>query len=213
MAFSGFHLHLNGYSGSITITEGSDSAAVTPKATDSAWRIASALATAATSACSSTYSFSVNDAGLLTISSTGTFNVAMSSAIQSRFNFSASSYSSVSSVTSTTAPDGSFHPYDDGDGVLFTRDLRGPSSQGFETYEGGMWLNTPGTNLRFPILSVSCLRAKVVEFMAITQDLGTPSRVDVLESGAVTQCSLGTITIREVDPIEGWTQISLEVVK
>ena len=213
MAYGGIQFHVSGWAGAITITEGSDSFTVTPNATASPWETASALVVGATSACSSTYSFSVSNVGILTVTSTGTFDLSMSATVQGLFNFSAASYSGVSSVSTTTAPDGSFFPYDDGDGVLFTRRIRAPLNQGFEVYDGGRWANTPGTRHKFPILSVSCLRSKVEEFMDAAQLVGTPSKVDVIDSGAVVSLHLGTITINEQDATSGWTRIGLEVVE
>lgn len=213
MAFGGLQFHVSGWAGSITIAEGASHFTLTPKATASPWVTASALVVGATSACASTYSFSVSDVGVLTISSTGSFDLTMSAAIQGLFNFSAASYSGISSVSTTTAPDGSFFPYDDGDGVLFTRRIRAPLNRGFEVYDGGSWLNTPGTRHKFPILSVSCLRSKVEEFMDAAQLVGTPSKVDVIESGAVISLHLGTIAINEQDPTTGWTRIGMEVVE
>ena len=213
MAYGGIQFHVSGWSGSITITEGSDSFSVTPKATASPWVTASALVVGATSNCSSTYTFSVSNTGVLTISSTGTFDLTMSTAIQGIMNFSATSFSGVSSASTTTAPDGSFFPYDDGDGVLFTRRVRAPINQGFEVYDGGRWLNTPGTNHKFPVLSVSCLRSKVEEFMDAVQLVGTPSKVDLIDSGSVVSLNLGNIRINEQDRVSGWTRIGLEVVE
>ena len=211
--FGGFQLHTVGFSGIITITEGIGSFSVTPKYTDSPYRILDSLVAGATANLSSSYTWSLANSGAVTVSGSGAFDLAMSSAIQSLFNFSAASYSGITSATTTTAPDGAFFPYDDGDGVLFTRDLRSPLSQGFEVYQGGFWNNTPGTNLKSPILVVGCLRANVVEFMTQFQKIGSPAKVDLYDGGSIISMFLGNVSVNEIDPVDGWTRITLEVVR
>jgi len=213
MAYGGIQFHVSGWSGSITITEGIGASTITPAATSSPWQVADALVQAANADLLSDYSWSVADSGALTLQSTGTFDLAMSATIQSLFDFAAASYSSISSVTTDGPAVGGFFPYSDGDGVLFTRRVRAPINQGFELYEGGRWLNTPGTNPKFPILSVSCLRSKVAEFMETIQNLGTPSKVDLYSSGSLVSCFLGSISINEQDPTSGWTRIGIEVIE
>lgn len=213
MAYGGIQFHVSGWSGSITITEGIGSSTITPAATSSPWQVAQALVLAANADLTSTYSWSVSDSGALTISSTGTFDLSMSTTIQNIFDFASNSYVSVSSVTTDGEAVGGFFPYSDGDGVLFTRRVRAPINQGFELYEGGRWLNTPGTNPKFPVLSVSCLRSKVAEFMETIQNLGTPSKVDLYDSGSIVSCFLGTISINEQDVTTGWTRIGIEVIE
>ena len=209
--YGAMHFHISGFAGSITITEGADTASVTPKKTDSVWRVLSLLATTATSNCASTYSFSIANNGILTISSTGTFNLAMSTEIRDLCKFASTNYNSVTSVPTSSSPDTSFAPYTDGDGVLFMRNLRAPLGRGFETFEGGHWNNTPGTELKFPLLAFSVLRADLERFLDVTQKIGTPSKVDVLDDGVVSSFFLGSINVAEQDPIEGWTRVRIEV--
>lgn len=210
--FGGFVFHVSGFSGFILVEEGADSFQYTPKATDSPWGVLQAVAEGATAACSSTYLWGVDDSGLVTLRASGTFDLTMSTEIQGVLGFSSATYTGIFNVTSTTAPDGSFFPYSDGDGVLFTRRIRGPLNRGFEVYGGGRWLNTPGTNHTFPVLSVSCLRANVAEFMEQVENLGTPARVDLYEDGQIRTLDLGSISIAEQDQVSGWSRIALEVV-
>ena len=210
--FGGFVFHVSGFSGSITIDQGADSFTYTPKATESPWGILDELATGATAECSGTYTFGVYDSGLVILRSTDSFNLTMSTDIQTILGFSASSYTGITNVTSTNAPKGSFFPYSDGDGVLFTRRIKAPINRGFEVYGGGRWLNTPGTNHTFPVLSVSCLRANVAEFMEQVENLGTPARVDLIKDSVITTLDLGSISIAEQDQVSGWSRIALEVV-
>tara|TARA_R100000655_G_scaffold28902_1_gene58681 strand:+ start:343 stop:981 length:639 start_codon:yes stop_codon:yes gene_type:complete len=209
--FGALHFHAAGFVGSLVLSEGADSVTVTPNATDGVWSVLSQLATAATSGCASTYTFSVTNAGIVSISSTGTFNLAMTAETQAICGFSAASFSSVSSVSSTAAPATSFTPYTDGDGVLLLGNLRAPMSEGFQVFDGGHWANTPGTGLKFPHLSFSCLRSVLEDFLDVTQLIGTPSKVDIMINGSPSTFFLGNIRVSEQDPIDGWTRVNLEV--
>jgi hypothetical protein len=209
--FGALHFHAAGFVGTIVITEGSDTITVTPNKTDSVWRVLDALATAATAGASSTYTFSVSNAGVVSIASTGTFNLTTTAENAALCKFSGTSFSSVSSVTSTAAPASSFTPYTDGDGILFLGNLRVPQDQGVQTFDGGYWLNCGATSLKFPSLSFSCLRPVLETFLDVTQIVGTPAKVDLIVDGSPSSFFLGAIRVSEQDAIDGWSRVTLEI--
>ena len=184
---------------------------VTPNPTASAWQILSDLASLATSDLASNYDFTISNTGLVRVSSSAVFDVTMSSEIQSLCNFSASSYANISSLATQGAPAGSFHPYTDGDGIYFTKRFRVPVSRGVELYNGSSFANCPGTNPIYPALSFSVPRTDLLDFLDITQDIGTPAKVDVWDGSQFVTLFLGAIGVNELDAIEGFSQIKIEV--
>lgn len=213
MSFGGVHLHQKGYAGSITITEGSDTATITPTKTASAWQILSDLAALATTNCAGTYAFSVANTGVVRVTSAATFSVSMSTEIQTLCNFDQNTYTSITNLATQADPVGSFHPYTDGDGIYFTKRFRVPTQRGVELYNGSAFVNCPGTNTKFPALSFSVPRTGVLDFLSKTQGIGTPSKVDVWDGTQFITLTLGAIRVRELDAIEGFSQIGLEVVE
>lgn len=209
--FGALHFHVSGFVSSMVIVEGASSVTVTPNKTDSVWRVLHELAAAATSGLASTYTFSVSNTGIVSISSTGTFTLVTTTENAALCKFSTSHFPGVTSVTSTAAPDSSFTPYTDGDGILFMGNLRVPQDQGFLTFNGGYWLHSGSTSLKFPSLSFSCLRPVLEDFLDCTQLIGSPAKVDVIVDGSPSSFFLGGIRVSEQDAIDGWTRVSMEI--
>lgn len=209
--FGALNFHVVGFESAFAITEGADSVILYPNKTDGVWRVLHELTTKATSDLASDYFFTVSDSGFVSISSTGTFSFFTGSENSNLCGFSTNIYYNVTVVTGTAAPASSFTPYADGDGILFLGNLRAPMSEGFQVFDGGHWANTPGTGLKFPHLSFSCLRSVLEDFLDVTQLIGTPSKVDIMINGSPSTFFLGDIRVSEQDPIDGWTRVTLEV--
>lgn len=215
MAVSGLQFYVGGFTGAVSITDGSDTVTVTPTSTSSPLLIFVSLAALAEAEFGGTWAVSITSAGLMKLTSAGagTWTISFSGTTQSICGFSSASYAGVSSVTSEAGPTGSFYPYSDHLGIVYALDVRTPISEGKKSSAACFWMNTPGTNHKRPLLRFSVLRPEALEFLDAVQDLGNPAKVDVWDGSTRVALYVGAIRTRERNAIDGWTQFELEVIR
>jgi hypothetical protein len=210
----GLQFWIKGWSGSISVTDGSDTETITPTDAASPLQTMISLASQCQATFGGTWSASVTSDFFLTLTSSGagTWSATFGGTCDSLTGFSAS-YSSVSTITASSIATGAFYPYSDGLGLLYALDERVPTNQGVQAYSSAFFFNTPGDNLRRPAVSFSCLRAKSLEFIEAIDSLGTPAKVDLWDDTTPRTYYLGNIRTSERAAIDGWTEFSLEVVR
>ena len=215
MAISGLQFYIKTFSGSISITDGSDTVSVTPSATNSPLLIFETLASLAQTEFGGTWAVDVLTSSRLRLTSTGagTWTLTASGTAGTLCGFTSATYAGVSTVTSDTTPTGSFYPYSDQVGIVYALDVRSPMGDGKKTADAAFWINTPGTNQKRPVLRFSVLRPEALEFLDAVQDLGNPAKVDVWDGSTRLALYVGAIRTREKSAISGWTEFELEVVR
>ena len=215
MAVAGLQFYVKGFTGAVSITDGSDTVTVTPTSTSSPLLIFVSLSALAQEEFGGTWAVSITSSGLMKLTSTGagTWTISLSGTTQTLCGFSSAFYAGVSSVTSESGPTGSFYPYSDQIGIVYALDVRTPISDGKKSSASSFWLNTPGTNHKRPLLRFSVLRPEALEFIDAVQDLGNPAKVDVWDGTTRLALYGGSIRTREQNAIDGWTQFELEVVR
>jgi hypothetical protein len=211
----GLIFHAKGYTGSITVTDGASSVVVTPTNSSSAFEVMKTVAANCEAEFGGTWTTTLNDSFFLKIESSGagTWSMTLGGNTKDKMGMGSASYSGVSTVTATQVPQGAFFPYADGAGLLFALDARVPTAKGKQTFDSAVFYNTPATNQKRPICRFSCLRSKTLDFVAASQFMGTPAKVQIIDDADNSSYFVGNIRTRETAAIDGWSEIEMELAK
>ena len=204
-----------GWTGTATLTVGGDSVIVTPTPTDCALNVLNRIVNAANAGIPGGLGFSwaASDTGALTISvASSSFDLAMTGTTDTHLAFSSSSYSGQTSITTGSTPSGSFWPYTDDDGFLYTLDVRSPSARGTMGSGWAYWPHTPTTNFEHPVLRFRGLRAVSLSLLEKWESLGSPAKIDLYFAGAhLTTLTVGGLQLREESDFSGWSTVEFDV--
>jgi len=210
----GLQFWVKGWSGSITITDGVDSVIVSPQNASSPFEILKTLKTECQAEFGGAWTAEITSDFFLKLSSAGagTWSATFTGSTNSIMGFS-SSYAAVESIEATSVSTGGFFPYEDGNGLLYVMDVRIAGNSGVQLYDSSYWYNTPGTNHRKPVVRLSCLRSKVLQFVEASEHMGTPAKVQIVDDDADPSFYVGNIRTNETNAIDGWSQIQMELIR
>ena len=211
----------DGWTGSISITNGAQAAVVNATDHSSPYRMADEIKAQGDTVPALGLSWSVTSAGLIRFDVTPTISTLIFTGnMGARLGFSSLTYSAALSHTAEAAPPSAFTPHADAEGLFYSLDDSPIAGvKGIKTPDGGLWLHCPATDHRRPVLRLSMLRAAALRFREAWAHIGTPAEVDVPDTSAsstspsVVTLTAGRLQSREASELSGFSEWSIEVLR
>lgn len=200
----------NGWTGQVELDTVNTTA---PDAHTSVAQLLAAVQTLGRLSIDPAFTWSLTSSGLVRLTSPTVFDLTFAGNAGTRLGFTSGPWTGAGTYTADTVAHGLWAPFAH-HALSVWADIRVPDGQGVRTYAAGAMGYCPGTAWRRPRVEAECGRDGVLALQAAAAVVAAPTQVDLIDADlALVTYHLGRVSVREIDPTDGWAAVELEVAR